>query len=168
MFKSLICSKLQYISKHKQERNLSKHLHKFMNTLNSNVATATTATTAKNGEKSKSAKTPTPQNLPKIEAAKRPEMKIPTLPPIAERLKKLERIQQLVDRREVVLEALENLNGFYVAPDGNGCNLRFQDSKGKTFGIAHPSVIGEMVSLAKGKLSAEIEKLESQIDFSIM
>lgn len=83
------------------------------------------------------------------------------------RLKKLLKIQQLADRRETLLEALENLSDFYVTPDGNGCNLRFSDSKGHTFGIAHPIVIGEMVSLAKSKLTAELEKIENQIDFSL-
>lgn len=89
------------------------------------------------------------------------------LPPIEARLKKLNEINELADRREVVKEAIQNLAGFYISPDGTNCNLRLQDSKGKTFAIAHPSVIGEMVSLATAKLTTELERIETLIDFSI-
>lgn len=87
--------------------------------------------------------------------------------PIEARLKKLDEINNLADRRQVVAEAIENLTGFYISPDGNGSNLRLTDSKGKTFAIAHPSVIGEMVSMAKQKLSAELTRIENLIDFTI-
>lgn len=89
----------------------------------------------------------------------------PQLPPIEARLKKLSRINELAERRELLLEGIENLGAFYIAPDGSSCNLRLQDSKGKTFAITHPSVIGEIVSLSKSKLQAELDKVEGQIDF---
>ena len=105
-------------------------------------------------------------NLPVIVPGKKEETVKIALLPIEQRLKKLAKLQQLAERREILIDAIENLQGFYISPDGNGCNLRLQDSKAKTFAIAHPIIIGEMVSMAKSKLSAELEKIESQIDFS--
>jgi hypothetical protein len=95
-----------------------------------------------------------------------PETKKP-LPAIEARLKKLQEINDLAERREVVTEAIQNLSGFYISPEGTGCNMRLQDSKGKTFAIAHPNVIGEMVAMAKEKLSTELSRIENLMDFSI-
>lgn len=121
-----------------------------------------TKPTDKTGEQPK---TLTQKNeIPEMLPEKRP---VATLPPIEARLKKLEEITELAERREVVTEAIQNLAGFYIAPNGTGCNMRLQDSKGKTFAIAHPSVIGEMVSMAKQKLSAELSRIENLIDFTI-
>lgn len=89
------------------------------------------------------------------------------LPPIEARIKRLDELQELAERRQTVAEAIHNLDEFYIAPDGRGCNLKLQDSKGRTYAIAHPSVIGEMVSLAKGKLSAELARIENSIVFNI-
>lgn len=123
------------------------------------------ANTQTNGNDTKTA-----VKLPTIEPEKRedvkPESKKP-LPTIEARLKKLQQINDLAERREVVTDAIDNLSGFYISPEGTGCNLRLQDSKGKTFAIAHPSVIGEMVAMAKEKLSAELARIENLIDFTI-
>lgn len=108
-----------------------------------------------------------PALTPPVIAAEKRESLLNNLPPITARLKKLEEITELAERREVITEAIQNLTGFYIAPDGSGCNLRLQDSKGKTFSIVHPSVVGEMVSMAKEKLSAELLRIESLIDFTI-
>lgn len=86
---------------------------------------------------------------------------------IDSKLTKLARLSELAERRETVLSAVQNLKEFYISPDGNGVNLRLQDSKGKTFAIAHPYVIAEIVSMCKSKLVAEVEKIESQIDFTL-
>lgn len=107
--------------------------------------------------------------LPTIEPEKRPDVKLEikkSLPTIEARLQKLEDLQKLVERRETLKDAIDNLGGFYIAPSGN-CNLRLQDSTGKTFAIAHPSVIGEMVDMAKARLNSELSKIESQITFDL-
>jgi len=115
------------------------------------------------------AKLSTAAQTPVIVPAKKEEPAAPkkAFPTIEARLKKLEEINDLAERREVVTDAISNLAGFYISPEGTGCNLRLQDSKGKTFAIAHPSVIGEMVAMAKEKLSAELNRIENLIDFTI-
>ena len=115
------------------------------------------------------AKTSIPKDavtIPGIIAEKREEVTT-TLPPITARLKRLDELRELAQRRETVAEAIQNLTEFYIAPDGRGCNLKLQDSKGKTYAIAHPSVIGEMVSLAKNKLTTELANIENSIVFNL-
>lgn len=101
-----------------------------------------------------------------LQSQEQAENKNNPLPPIEARLKRLEELQELVEKRETVVEALENLNRFYVTPSG-GCNLKLTDSKGMSFGIAHPIVIGEMVNMAKAKLQDELTKIENAFVFSI-
>lgn len=88
-------------------------------------------------------------------------------PSIEARLKKLEELQELSDKRDVIVSALENLNKFYINPTGQGANLKLTDSKNNSFGIAHPAVIGEMVHMAKAKLQDELTKIEDAFVFSI-
>lgn len=83
---------------------------------------------------------------------------------IEEKLLKIEELNELVERRDVIEEALTKVSNFYVSSAGNA-QLKFTDSKGGSFGIAHPSVIGEMVHLAKAKLKEELEAIDSKINF---
>lgn len=131
-----------------------------------NAIAPASAKPSANGADSKTAEAK-PALTPPVIAAEKRESVFNSLPPIAARLKKLEEITELAERREVITDAIQNLLCFYIAPDGTGCNLRLQDSKGKSFSIVHPSVVAEMVSMAKGKLSTELIRIESLIDFTI-
>ncbi|HEX8356887.1 MAG TPA: hypothetical protein VF610_05740 [Segetibacter sp.] len=91
----------------------------------------------------------------------------PGLPPIEARLNKLKQLQELVEKREVIVDHLENLNRFYISPNGQGCNLKLNDSKGNSFGIANPIVIGEIVHMSKAKLQDELTKIENAFVFNI-
>jgi hypothetical protein len=91
----------------------------------------------------------------------------PVLPPIEARLKKLEELQELSDKREAIVDHLESLNKFYISPSGQGCNLKLTDSKGNTFGISHPSIIGEMIHMAKSKLQDELTRIEEAFVFNM-
>ena len=137
-----------------------------MVTTKTGAATLAPKTNQANGNDSKVSAVKLPSIQPEKREDAKPEIK-KALPTIEARLKKLQQINDLVERREVVTDAIDNLSGFYISPEGTGCNLRLTDSKGKTFAIAHPSVIGEMVSMAKEKLSAELNRIENLIDFTI-
>jgi hypothetical protein len=137
-----------------------------MNTVKTVAEKTAPKTTQLNGTETKIATAKDAEKLPVIVPEKKQEA-TPALPTIEARLKKLDELQELAERRETVATAIENLDEFYIAPDGRGCNLKLQDSKGKTYAIAHPSVIGEMVSLAKHKLSAELANIENSIVFNI-
>ena len=135
-----------------------------------NVATKPATKPTENGADSKNSSPKDAAKAPVIVPEKKddhqPEVK-KSSPTIQQKLQKLEEINELVERREVVTDAIQNLAGFYISPEGTGCNLRLQDSKGKTFAIAHPAVIGEMVSMAKAKLADELNRIENLIDFTI-
>lgn len=112
--------------------------------------------------------TTTPQAVtPQLPEVKKniPEKKV--LPPIQTRLSKLRDLNKILERREEVAEALENLTDFYIAPTGNACNLKLQDSKNKTFVISNAAIVAEMVELAKGKLQSELNEIDNQFDFAI-
>lgn len=152
-----------------------------MNTSKNGAATLDPAQKNGNSQISKTgnntdSKEPVKTYLPMIAADKTGEKSIQTedkketlpvtLPTIEARLKKIADLQEQVERRETVVEAIANLNSFHIAPTG-GANLKFTDSKSKTFGIAHPVVIGEMVNLAKTKLEIELANIEANINFSL-
>lgn len=107
--------------------------------------------------------------LSKLAVAAKPQPPAETvkkvLPTIAERLKKLEEFNELVERRETLTDAIDKLKAFYISETGT-CNVKLQDSKGNTFGISHPIVIGEMVHMATEKLIAELQEVEDKINFT--
>lgn len=85
-----------------------------------------------------------------------------TVKPIQERINRFYELEKLMERRDSLVEHLEKLGGFTIAPTG-GAHMKITDDKGNSFGIAHPIVIGEMVHLAKEKLQAELNSVEAQI-----
>ena len=71
---------------------------------------------------------------------------------------------KLMEKREKVLDALDDLKDFQISPTG-GANLKLTDSRNQTFAIAHPIVIGEMVAVAKQRLQQELALIETQFIF---
>lgn len=96
-------------------------------------------------------------NLAAAEQPK-PQPKILTM---QERLDRFYELQRLEEKREQIIEALERVNGFQLSGTG-GENMRLQDSKGQTFSISHPIIIGEMVHQAKSKLQQLLAEVEAQ------
>ena len=82
--------------------------------------------------------------------------------PIQDRINRFYELERLMERRDALVEHLDKLGGFTVAPTG-GAHMKITDDRGNSFGIAHPMVIGEMVHLAKEKLQAELTSVEAQI-----
>lgn len=114
-----------------------------------------------------------PVETPKNEKAVSTTVKVQPLavkdetPSIEKRLEKFHQLEKVLERREKIAEAVEELQDFYIAPTGTGCLLKLQDSKGNTFAISHPAVIGEMVGLAKAKLQKELEAIDQEFTFTI-
>lgn len=88
-------------------------------------------------------------------------------PSIEKRLEKFYQLEKVLERRDKIAEAVNELQDFYFAPTGTGCLLKLQDSKGNTFAISHPAVIGEMVGIAKAKLQKELEAIDQEFTFTI-
>lgn len=104
---------------------------------------------------------PTPKPEQKKENPK-PEKKEQ---PLEARLKKLAELNKLLERREILSEALDDVNGFVHTPTAPA-KIKFEDSTGRNgFSVSHPEVISEMVEVAKKRLSSELEKVDAQITF---
>lgn len=126
------------------------------------------STTAQNGtaKKDNQVVTPSsaaPQQLPVV-TKQIPEKK--DKPTIQERLAKFDALSKILERREQVADALEELTNFYIPPTGTGCKLTLQDGRNNSFAISNPAVIAEMVALAKTKLQTELDNIDNQFDFN--
>ena len=104
-----------------------------------------------------------PMIVPEKKEDSKPEVK-KALATIEDKILKLEELNQLAEKRDLVKEALKNVCGFYISPSGN-CNVKMTDSNGKSFSIAHPFVIEEILTVVTYKLEQELDKIETLIDF---
>jgi hypothetical protein len=100
---------------------------------------------------------PEQQEKPKVETVK--------MPTVEERLKKLEELQDLADRRETLVDALADVKAFNYKSANSTPRLSFSDGK-NNFSISNAAVIGELVTATIGKLQSEIAAIESQIAFT--
>jgi hypothetical protein len=108
------------------------------------------------------------QEQPKEEKPKldeKPKVETPKMPTVEERLKKLEELQDLADRREVLVDALKDVKAFNYKSTNSTPRLSFSDGK-NNFSISNAAVIGELVKVTVSKLESEIAAIESQIAFS--
>jgi hypothetical protein len=134
-----------------------------MVTTKNGAATLAPKTTQPNGNDSK---TPAVK-LPTIQPEKREDVKPENKkfrPTIEEKILKLEELNQLSGKRDLLKEALKNVSNFYISPSGN-VNVKMTDSNGKSFSIAHPFVIEEIQTIVLFKLEQELDKIETLIDF---
>lgn len=121
------------------------------------------STKLNNGTPANNAQKPNPTAKPELSnltvSADTIEKKTEQLPNLGA---KFTQLQKLMERREQIGEALEDVTNFTISPTG-GANVNFRDAKGNSFAIAHPIVIGEMVSMAKNRLQEELNKIDSEI-----
>lgn len=90
----------------------------------------------------------------------------PSLPSLQQRLKKLAEFQNLVERRETLIEAQDNVNSFDCKSPSAAPVIQFRNSKGVGFQISHAAVIADVVALLEEKLKVQIQDVESKIAFT--
>ena len=95
------------------------------------------------------------------------EVKKAEAPSIEKRMQKLKELNQLQEKREKVITALENVEGFSIDTTSEDCYLKLSDGNGTNFKISNTEVIDELVLGIKGRLKLELEKIESQFNFAI-
>jgi hypothetical protein len=83
---------------------------------------------------------------------------------LEDRLKKMVELNQLLERRTLLTDALDDVNGF-VHTANDPASIQFTDSKRHGFSISNSLVIADMLQLAKDRLKSELLKVESQITF---
>lgn len=92
------------------------------------------------------------------------KVEAPILPPISQRLEKLERLNVLIAQRDEVTEALENLQKFDQSPNG-GQSVIFRAANGTSTQTHNPVAIAAMVAQGVTMLKAKLSDIESQIIF---
>lgn len=132
-----------------------------VNTIISSDKTKSPKTAETNATKPATAPTIRPEKRQDV----RPDLPKKSKPTIEEKIHKLEELNTLSQRRDLVKEALKNIGGFYIAPTNANCNVKLTDSNGKSFNIAHPFVIEEMLTVVTFKLEEELDKIETLLDF---
>jgi len=131
-----------------------------MNT-NKTVAAATQVNTA-NSEVVK------PELSKVMVPAPKPSEKVKEeLPPIELRIQKLKELNQLQEKRDRVIVAQKNVEGFCLDSTSEDFYLKFSDGNGTSFKISHSTVIEEVVLDIKGRLKLELEKIDKQFNFSM-
>ncbi len=88
----------------------------------------------------------------------------PAIPPIAERLEKLDRLNMLIAQRDEVTEALETLQKFEQSPNG-GQQVIFRTATGTTTNTQNPAAISAMVAEGIRLLKVKLADIDSQIIF---
>jgi len=115
--------------------------------------------TAKNPEVMPAVKTPAPFTDPDAN-----KVEPPTLPPISERIEKLDRLNVLIAQRDEVTEALDNLQKFEQSPNG-GQQVIFRSANGGSTSTHNPIAISAMVAEGVKMLKAKLADIESLIIF---
>ena len=115
----------------------------------------------KNVASPEAAESKDPVIIPSITAEKKTDVVILSL---QDRLKKIETLNLLIERRTLLTDALDDVNAFVITST-TAPSLRFQDGGSRGFSISNHAVIADMVQLAKDKLLEEIAKIDVQIVF---
>lgn len=84
--------------------------------------------------------------------------------PISERLEKLEMLNQLIQQRDDVTEALDSLQKFEQSPNG-GQQVIFRSANGTSSSTQNPVAISAMVAQGITMLKTKLFEIESQIIF---
>ena len=115
----------------------------------------------------KKIETTVPVVTPKKEETKKEETKkeLSDLPPVEDRILKINRLTSLVEKHETLLETQQKLNAFKLSTDGNRDTLKISDSKGKEFVTTNSSVIADIIESLKTSVSAKVKEVEAQLVF---
>ena len=83
---------------------------------------------------------------------------------IEDRLKKIEQLYKLKDRREELVVHLSNLNDFNIDPTGSA-SLKLDDGNNHRFTIANAESIVEIVAMLKTKILGFVAEIDAKIQF---
>jgi hypothetical protein len=90
---------------------------------------------------------------------------LPELPPVEDRILKVNQLFSLVEKHEALLETKKKLSTFKLSTDGNRDTLRILDSKGNDFQTSNTAVIADVMEVLKKSIDAKIAEVENQIRF---
>ena len=102
----------------------------------------------------------TPGQTPKVQSIPTPE-----LPPLEDRILKVNQLVSYVDKYEALEETEEKLKKFKLSTDGSRDTLRISDSRGNEFQTTNSGVIADVLETIKASVAAKKAEVEKQIQF---
>ncbi|RYE02385.1 MAG: hypothetical protein EOP50_00145 [Sphingobacteriales bacterium] len=87
------------------------------------------------------------------------------LPPLEDRLHKVEELYELVGRLEGLNETKRKLQAFKVSTDGHRDRLTLADARGNEFVTSNSAVISEVLDLCRTVIDRKIEETAAAIRF---
>ena len=87
------------------------------------------------------------------------------LPPVEDRILKINQLFGLVEKHESLLELRKRLKSFKISTDGTGDSVQLRDSKGNSFNTSNSACIGDVLEVLKATIDKKIAEVESQIHF---
>jgi len=127
---------------------------------------STKTTTPTNGKaETPNATTSTAKIAPITTEVKKDTKPADDLPPVEDRILKINQLFGLVEKHESLLELRKRLKSFKVSTDGTGDSLQLRDSKGNSFNTSNSACIADVLNVLKATIDKKIAEVESQIHF---
>ena len=83
---------------------------------------------------------------------------------VEEKKEQINKLFLMAEKHNELKNSLKQLEEFKISHDSEVCELRINDSKGKTFKSSNPEAISKMIDFCKTSLETKIEVLENQIN----
>lgn len=93
-------------------------------------------------------------------ATKQELVKVPT---VADRIKKIYRLQKMSEMRTELQETLSELDAFRFSSDRHTDWIEIRDTKGNTFKTSHTEIIQKVVGLIKGEVETKIQNVDNDL-----
>lgn len=87
------------------------------------------------------------------------------LPPVEDRILKVNQLFSLVEKHETLLETKKKLKSFKLSTDGSRDVLQIRDSKGNEFMTSNSGCIADVLEVLKVSIDKKINEVEAQIKF---
>lgn len=129
------------------------------------MSTKTTPPTNGKAEATTPNTTTTAKIAPITTEVKKETKPVTELPPVEDRIHKVNQLFALVEKHETLLETKKKLKSFKLSTDGSRDTLRIQDSRGNEFTTSNSAVIADVLEVLKVSLDKKIEEVEAQIKF---
>lgn len=85
------------------------------------------------------------------------------LPPLDERLHRLNQLFNIQTKYNKYTESLHKLNEFEIKKDGERSSIRIADDSRNDFSTYHPEIVQEVVDFLKVRIKEKIKAIEPQL-----
>lgn len=87
------------------------------------------------------------------------------LPPVEDRILKVQQLMSKVEKHEALNESLRKLHAFKLSSDGSKDVLKISDSKGREFSTSNSTGIADVIETLKKSIAEKIVALEKELVF---